>query len=149
MATEVTEKPTRRFQREGTEADVQRRICGLMTEACAELSDELKKQDLEFVAVMPDQHYSTRIADFRFQHVSDRHEIGFFRAIAFVPVGTNDLKGNIVLKAFSVLLQLYLDTVRESITINEESLLETLDERMRFKQQLVDIIRAAVKKWAK
>lgn len=147
MTPSIEEKPTEVLRREHTEADVQERIRAIMAEACIELADELKKYDLEFVAYTPDPHFSTRIADFRFQHVSDRHEIGFFRVIAFVPVGTNDLKGNIALKGFSVLLQLYLDTVRESITLNEESLLETLDARMRFKQQLADIVRAAVKKW--
>jgi hypothetical protein len=145
METRVQDEP-KAFERQGTESDVQRRIGAVMAEACAELNDELKKYDIEIVMQQQDPHVSTRIADFRFMHANA--EVGFFRAIAFVPVGSNDLKGNTRLTGFSVLLQLAIDPVRENITLNENSLLETLEERMAFKQEIMAIVRAALKKGA-
>ncbi len=145
METRVQDEP-KAFERQGTESDVQRRIGAVMAEACAELNDELKKYDIEIVMQQQDPHVSTRIADFRFMHANA--EVGFFRAIAFVPVGSNDLQGNTRLTGFSVLLQLAIDPVRENITLNENSLLETLEERMAFKQEIMAIVRAALKKGA-
>jgi len=143
MATRLQDEP-KAFERQGAESDVQRRIGAVMAEACAELNDELKKYDIEIVMQPQDPHTSTRIADFRFMHANA--EVGFFRAIAFVPVGSNDVQGNTRLTGFSVLLQLAIDPVRENITLNEQSLLETLEERMAFRQEIMAVVRAALKK---
>lgn len=153
MANATKDEPTKVLYRKSTisphaEHDVQSRIFRVMAAACAELSDELRKHDLEFVAYLPDTHYTTRVADFRFQHVSDKHEIGFLRAIVFTPVIGNDTEGHLVLKGFTIHIQLYLDSVRESVTVREDSLLQMPAEQERFKQQIVGIVRAAVKKWA-
>jgi hypothetical protein len=149
MANTTADEPTRVLHRPQEALDLPNRIFRIMGEACTELNNALGKHDLEFVAYLPDPHFSTRIADFRIHHISDGHEIGFVRAIAFIPLIANDAAGNPFLKGFTITLQINIDdTVRENINLQEDTLLDTYGVRETFKKTITGIIIAAVKKWA-